>query len=99
MCSCLLQVFDNHRVEMVAFVVLSNCYQKEFPGLPPNDGKDPRGISFARYVIWSCEVCRMKDYEMIDLFMKVRNHFVLLLTPLSNSLRSSLTVLDAKAQY
>ncbi|GMH58304.1 hypothetical protein TrST_g9603 [Triparma strigata] len=65
-----LDIFEGHRVEMIAFVVLSHAFFKEYPGLPPHDGKDHRGISFARYVIWSCEICRLKDYEMIDLFMK-----------------------------
>ena len=64
------EIFDGHRVEMVAYVVLMHAFLKEYPGLPPHDGKDPRGISFARYIIWSCELCLLKDYEMIDMFFK-----------------------------
>ena len=48
--------------------LISNIYHKEYPGLPPHDGKDSRGISFARYIIWSCHICLLKDYEMIELF-------------------------------
>ncbi|GMI21462.1 hypothetical protein TrCOL_g3127 [Triparma columacea] len=65
-----IEVFDNHRIEMVAYVILIHIFHKEYPGLPPHDGKDPRGISFARYIIWSCEICRYKDYEMMDMFFR-----------------------------
>ena len=65
-----IDLFDGHKCEIVSYVVLSNIYHKEYPGLPPHDGKDPRGLSFARYVIWSCELCRLKDYEMIDFFFR-----------------------------
>jgi len=93
-----IEIFDKHRIEMVAYVILIHIYHREYPGLPPHDGKDPRGeergvgsvgisihklipptrrfarhvagISFARYIIWSCEICRLKDYEMIELFFK-----------------------------
>ena len=51
-------IFDGHRLETPAYVVLSQMYLRGFPGLTPHDGKDPRGVSFARYIIWSLELCR-----------------------------------------
>ena len=58
------------RVEIPSYIVLSYIYVREFPGLPAHDGKDPRAVSFSRYIIWSCEICRLKDYEMIELFFR-----------------------------
>eukprot|EP00520_Triparma_pacifica_P014735 CAMPEP_0118637068 /NCGR_PEP_ID=MMETSP0785-20121206/2958_1 /TAXON_ID=91992 /ORGANISM="Bolidomonas pacifica, Strain CCMP 1866" /LENGTH=661 /DNA_ID=CAMNT_0006528235 /DNA_START=88 /DNA_END=2070 /DNA_ORIENTATION=- len=65
-----IEIFDNHRIEMVAYVILSHIFSKEYPGLPPHEGKDPRGLSFARFIIWSSEICRFKDYEMMDVFFR-----------------------------
>jgi hypothetical protein len=39
-----MAIFDNHRVEIASYIVLSHMFQREFPGLPAHDGKDPRGI-------------------------------------------------------
>ena len=65
-----LETFMGSRVEQVAYIILSHVFQRSHPGLSPHDGKDPRGISFSRFIIFGAEICMRRDFEIFELFME-----------------------------